>query len=234
MLDYFNDIKEQHSFRLSDDLVGFALNPVRLREFEFLLLDEELPALSYVEVKHDKKTRYIGRVNGIYAYDLGFFANPFRNRDDGVTASAQDFRKILSQDLEGSWRKAALLAYFSDNKSPLRIASAEVVCVVREDFPKTPEHPFDAGLPVYRASEETLRKAFIYRKETMPVVIGRLKGTDVSATIDLAEVLKRHVMVTGVTGAGKSHFVKNLIKATLSTYPEVQIIVFDPHGEYSE
>ncbi|MCX7738422.1 MAG: DUF87 domain-containing protein [Hydrogenothermaceae bacterium] len=180
------------------------LNPVRLREFEFILLDEKFPVFSYVEIKHGNETIYVGRVNSIYAYDLGFFSNPFRNKDDGVTASVQDFKKILSQDTEDSWRKAALLAYFSDNRSPLQIANAELVCVLQGNFPNVPECPFDAGLPVYKASKETIEKAF--KKGNMPLVVGRLKGTDVSATIDFEEVLKRHIMVTGVTGSGKSYF----------------------------
>ncbi|MEN3039414.1 MAG: DUF87 domain-containing protein [Candidatus Kryptonium sp.] len=236
MIDYFEEIKDKHSLMLGDALVGFVLNSVKPRQFDFLLLDEELPVLSYVEVIQEKKTktRYIGRVSNINAYDLGFFSNPFIEGDNGVAASSQDFRKILSQDSEINWRKAALFAYRSDNTAPLRIARAEVVCVVQENSVSMPEYPFDAGLPVYRADRETISRVFSSGRGTMPVVIGKLKGTDVDAIVDLGEVLKRHMMVTGVTGAGKSHFVKAMIRAVLHEHPGVQVIVFDSHGEYAQ
>ncbi|MCS6873440.1 MAG: DUF87 domain-containing protein [Pyrinomonadaceae bacterium] len=236
LFEYFESIKKEHSLELNENLVGFVLNPVRPGHFEFLLLNEEFTVHSYVEVTH-RRVKYLGRISSIHAHDLGFFSNPFSQSDNGATAPVEDLRRILSEDGEKSWRKAALYAYFSDNKSPFRIARAEVVCVVQEDSFSMPEYPFDAGLPVYKADKETIDTVFRSRLngETMPLVVGKIRGTDLQTRIDLCEVLRRHMMVTGVTGAGKSHFVKTMIREILHEYTEhVQVIVLDPHGEYRQ
>jgi len=105
LVSYFERLKEEHAGEFGKDLLGFALNPVKPQSCEFVLVDEDVGLQSYVEVRHPEGS-ILARVTSIYAYDMGFFANPFTAQESPVFAPLEDFRRIFSDSREGEWKKA--------------------------------------------------------------------------------------------------------------------------------
>lgn len=241
LLEYFEKIKSE-SVQFGDNLIGFAMNPVKSDAFEFVLIDEDIGEQSYVEVilrdSKGEENKLLARINSIYAYDIGFFANPFTSQESLVFASFEDFKKIFSDDKDREWKKAAVYAYLNGNSNKIRIASAEIVGLIKNGRLDSVRRPFDVGLPIYRASSETLRelmnKKFSGENMKYPTRVGKLEDSDIDVFIDGDEVVSKHMLVIGTTGSGKSYFTKTFICALLKSFDDLQIFVFDPHGEYKE
>ncbi|GAB6064919.1 DUF87 domain-containing protein [Aquifex pyrophilus] len=237
IVDYFEDIKKNFANEFGEDLIGFALNPVKPQSFEFIVIKDEVNLQSYVEVRLKEETLF-ARVTSIYAYDMGFFANPFTSYESKIFAPIEDFKKIFSDGKDEDWKKAAAYAYINGNGNRVKIAVADVVGVVKDGKLDMVKKPFNVGEAVYRASKETLKdlmkKNFSGRNMDMPVRIGKLQDTDIDAFVDAGEIVNKHMLVIGTTGSGKSYFVKKFLCDLIKQNYNVQIFIFDPHGEYYE
>ncbi len=239
LTDYFERIKEDPGTVIfSDDLIGFALNPVKSSSFEFILLDPEITEQSYVEVR-DGERKILGKIESIYSYDMGFFANPFSGSESQVFGSLDQFKLLFSGRKDNSWKKAATYSYLNENGDRVRIAVAQVVGEINGQKLQTPLKPFDVGNGVYRASKETLsnvmKKNFSGKEMKTPIEIGNLEGnSNITVFIDLEEVITKHMAVLGTTGSGKSHFTKLFIKRTVKTENPPEVFILDPHGEYKQ
>lgn len=237
LVQYFEKVKNEHSGEFDRDLLGFALNPVKPQSFEFILLDGDVGLQSYVEVRLEKE-KVLGRVTSIFAYDMGFFANPFTSQESQVFAPLADFKTIFSDDREGEWKKAAVYAYTNSNGNRVKIATADVMGVVKEGKLDVLRKPFNVGAPIYRVSESTLeevlKRNFSGKEMKVPVRAGVLEDSEIEVFVDGEEVVKRHMLVIGTTGSGKSYFAKRFICNLLSKDENVQVFIFDPHGEYLE
>ena len=88
---------------------------------------------------------------------------------------------------------------------------------------------------VYEPSGETLRSFFIPEKMatgSLMLEIGKVRGTNIQAYIDLNAVAKGHMFVAGMTRSGKSSFVINLVAKASRLKPKPHFIIFDRRGEY--
>ncbi len=238
LINYFEELKTQHSGEFGEGLLGFALNPVRPQSFEFILIEDEVSLQSYVEIRVPNG-RVLARITSIFAYDMGFFANPFTTSESTVFAPLEDFRKIFSDARDQDWKKAAVYAYTNSNGNRINIATASVMGVVNQEGKLDMlSKPFNVGEAVYKVSPETIRevlnKNFSGAPMKIPVRAGFLEDSDISVFLDAGEIVKRHMLVIGTTGSGKSYFTKRFICNLLETEKDLQIYVFDPHGEYSE
>ncbi len=235
LINYFEEIKNEHSHEFGDDLLGFTLNPVKSRSFEFILIDEDLSEQSYVEVRLGD-SKILARVSSIFAYDMGFFANPFTSQESPVFAPLEDFRKIFSDSRDREWKKSAVYAYISGNGNRMKIATAEIVGLVKDGRLDMVRKPFDVGEGVYRISEETLnilmKKNSSGKDMKIPVRVGKLEGSEIDVFVDGKEVLNKHMLIIGTTGSGKSYFAKRFLSRLVTESENIQIFVFDPHGEY--
>ena len=239
LTDYFERIKEDPGTVIfSDDLIGFALNPVKSSSFEFILLDPEITEQSYVEVR-DGERKILGKIESIYSYDMGFFANPFSGSESQVFGSLDQFKLLFSGRKDNSWKKAATYSYLNENGDRVRIAVAQVVGEINGQKLQTPLKPLDVGNGIYRASKETLsnvmKKNFSGKEMKTPIEIGNLEGnSNITVFIDLEEVITKHMAVLGTTGSGKSHFTKLFIKRAVETENPPEVFILDPHGEYKQ
>lgn len=75
----------------------------------------------------------------------------------------------------------------------------------------------------------------IYHNERDSVVkVGTLsQNRDVPATISISEMLSKHFAIVGSTGVGKSSSVSLLVRKAVEVKPELRVIIFDPHNEFS-
>jgi len=235
LLGYFERIVEDgEAVCVDGELLGFSMNPVKPRSFEFALL-EEASEQDFVEVRSSGR-RLIGRIKEIYSYDMDFFANPFTAGESKVFAPIEVFKTLFAKGKNPDWKKAAVLAYLNANGAGLKIAVVEVVGELVNGRLETPLRPFEVASPVYRISEESLgellKKNFSGRLMERPVKVGKLAGSKADAFVDASEVLSKHILILGTTGSGKSYFTKLFLKRLLEADPEVKVFVLDPHGEY--
>lgn len=234
---YFERVRREHSGEFGSDLLGFTLNPVKPQSCEFILIDEDVSLQSYVEVRLPEG-KVLARVTSIFAYDMGFFANPFTSRESLVFAPLEDFRRIFSDSRDGEWKKAAVYAYTNSNGNRIKIATADIIGIVGEGRLEPLRRPFDVGEAVYRVSPDTLREVLTRtlsgERMRAPVKVGVLEDSSIDVFVDAGEVVNRHMLVIGTTGSGKSYFTKRFLCALLKSGWDVQIFVFDPHGEYWE
>jgi hypothetical protein len=89
---------------------------------------------------------------------------------------------------------------------------------------------------VYEPSEEALQRFLTYRGETGESVmleVGKIRGTNIPAYIDLNAVARGHMFVAGMTRSGKSSFVINIVAKASNLKPKPRFIIFDRRGEYS-
>jgi len=234
--EYFGKIKGDSKI-FDENLLGFAINPVKSRSFEFVLLEPNVREQSYVEVRGDEGS-VLAKITSIYSYDMGFFANPFSAGESPVFGSFETF-KVLFTDRRGKeWKKAAVWSYLNDNGEKVRIAVAQVVGVVKDGKLETSLEPFSVGEPVYAASEETLKglmkRNFSGKEMKFPVKVGTLEDKEnIDVFIDGNEVITKHMLILGTTGSGKSHFAKVFLKRLVDGR-DVQLFILDPHGEYGE
>ncbi|WP_457679923.1 helicase HerA domain-containing protein [Thermovibrio sp.] len=237
--DYFERIKGD-SILLDGSLVGFAMNPVKTRSFEFVAL-EEVKEQDYVKLKEGER-EVLGRVVELYSYDMDFFANPFTAGESGVFAPVETFKTLFGKGDNPDWKKAATVAYLNDNGSRVKLAVAEVVGEIVEERGKrrleTPLSPLSAGSFVLRLNErelsDLLKLNFSGSSMELPVKVGKLTGSGSNAFLDFKEVSSKHLLILGTTGSGKSHFTKLFLSRVLERDKEVQLFILDPHGEYRE
>lgn len=71
-----------------------------------------------------------------------------------------------------------------------------------------------------------------YTKRSM--VVGTLSQDDkIPATVDIDSMLSRHFAIVGTTGTGKSSALALLMRKALEARPDLRILLFDPHNEFS-
>lgn len=237
LYNYFEEIKSKYASEVKDNLIGFALNPVKTDSFEFIAVSPDIDEQSYVEVLYENST-ILGKITSIYSYDIGFFANPFSNSQSVLFAPFEDFKTIFSGDKHQDWKKVATIAYTAQKDGSVKIAVCEVIGQIKDGKIERLKRPFDVGKAVYRASQDRLTDLmkinFNSQKMKSPIAVGKAEGTDVDVYIDLDEVVSKHMFITGTTGSGKSYFTKKFLCNILQQDKDIKIFIFDPHGEYYE
>lgn len=96
---------------------------------------------------------------------------------------------------------------------------------------QVPRTPFRAGHPVFKASDDLIKKV-IGLKENTPTgaYLGLLFGHDIRVEVDINSMVQKHVSILAKTGGGKSFLCGDLIEELMKHH--VTIMVIDPHGEY--
>ncbi|MCS7128833.1 MAG: ATP-binding protein [Desulfurococcaceae archaeon] len=101
--------------------------------------------------------------------------------------------------------------------------------ITNEEAPKPPEYPPPPESKVYLALPEHLRIVYSQNPEES-IKVGTLVGHgEVEVRVNVNALVK-HLLVTGVTGSGKSNFVAVLADRIAGLGGCV--VVFDTHGEY--
>ncbi|MGI9462813.1 MAG: ATP-binding protein [Aestuariivirgaceae bacterium] len=72
------------------------------------------------------------------------------------------------------------------------------------------------------------------QKSGQSMVIGTLtQDEQIPATVDIDNMLSRHFAIVGTTGTGKSTALALLMRKCLEARPNLRIMLFDPHNEFS-
>ncbi len=132
--------------------------------------------------------------------------------------------------VEGDWA--------NDAPNVMRI-QAELVGEVSDDDEGRPY--FDRGITTYPylgAQAHKIRKvdlaAVHHPTDDDAVKVGRLsQDAGIAAVVCVEKLLSRHFAVVGTTGVGKSSTVALLMRQVITVKPDLRILMFDPHNEYS-
>ncbi|MCD6478671.1 MAG: ATP-binding protein [Candidatus Diapherotrites archaeon] len=167
----------------------------------------------FVEIEHAEGTMLALITNVIKT-------NKYFERADSVKEFEARGNAIFEQFPTAEWE------YIVANTRPLGIFTASGV--------KRPSTPPSPGTKVRLASTELLRK--FYRFDDNGLHLGKVEFHDLDVKLNLTRLLKKHLAVLSISGAGKSYAVSCLIEELLDRKKEhgrIACVVFDPHGEYS-
>ncbi len=237
--EYFEEIKSE-----SIDIfgsVGFVLNSVNSRTVEAVIF-EDLPEQTYIKIDTDEKSFLLGRISSIKKLNLSAFSSGdnfiFRN----IFSSTDELKNILLNSDNEEWQKTALLSYLYENSSSLSIAQIEILTEFnpekikeKESILKTPLQPVEAGriinfMKVEKELVNILKINHSGYPMGNPVKFGKLFNTDIPSYIDLDKVIPMHMAVLGVTGSGKTTFVRRVLENVPKNNSSIYII--DIFGEY--
>ncbi|MHA1985885.1 MAG: ATP-binding protein [Promethearchaeota archaeon] len=104
----------------------------------------------------------------------------------------------------------------------------EIKKILRMTYPASP------GRDV-KIVEENLLNQFIGFSREDGLNVGKVKVSNMDATIDMNRLLNKHFAILSISGGGKSYFTSVLIEELLTRnkeYGTPAIILFDVHGEY--
>jgi DNA helicase HerA-like ATPase len=88
---------------------------------------------------------------------------------------------------------------------------------------------------VHVVTQDDLARIYGVQVGSHPVGIGHHSASEsLIANVDLDKLVTRHSAIVGSTGSGKSNTVAALLGAlaTADAYPNANVLVIDPHGEY--
>ncbi|MCD6247521.1 MAG: ATP-binding protein [Candidatus Diapherotrites archaeon] len=167
----------------------------------------------FVEIEHAEGTMLALITNVIKT-------NKYFERADSIKEFEARGNAIFEQFPAAEWE------YIVANTRPLGVFTSSGV-----RRPSTPPSP---GTKVRLANTELLKK--FYGFDDNGLHLGKVEFHDLDVKLNLTRLLKKHLAVLSISGAGKSYAVSCLIEGLLDRKKEhgrIACVVFDPHGEYS-
>lgn len=131
--------------------------------------------------------------------------------------------------------KDSLTSIFPADRWEYIIAEAKAAGIQKEDGLEQVSFPASPGDKVYEASTETLSQ-FLGIDNNGGVNLGKVRHHDLSAKLDLTKLLRKHVAILAMSGAGKSYSASVLVEELLDRSKDkgrVATIIADVHGEYT-
>jgi hypothetical protein len=127
-----------------------------------------------------------------------------------------------------------LASIFPADRWEYIIAQARALGVKAEDGLRRTSFPPSPGQKVYRANAATLSH-FLGLDPDGGLEIGKLRYHQVPVRLDLTKLLRKHVAILAMSGAGKSFSSCVVIEELLDRSPgmgRIGVVVIDVHGEY--
>ncbi|MDP6670662.1 MAG: ATP-binding protein, partial [archaeon] len=129
---------------------------------------------------------------------------------------------------------AALFEQFPTDEWEYLVAKTRPLGVFSEKFTKRATYPPSPGTKVRIASKENLQRFLNFDDKGLH--LGKIDYHDLDVNINLSGLLKKHIAILALSGAGKSYLTSVLFEELLERKKEdgrIATIVLDPHGEYS-
>ncbi len=127
-----------------------------------------------------------------------------------------------------------LFEQFPSHEWEYLLAQTRPLGVYHEGRLKRPSFPPSPGTGVRSAKAELLKK-FLGLEED-GVWLGEVEYHDLAVTLNMSRLIKKHLAILAMSGAGKSITCRVIIEELLKREKEdgrIGIVVIDPHGEYS-
>jgi len=149
-----------------------------------------------------------------------FKTNRYFERAESVKEFENSGAKLFEQFPTNEWE------YLVAKTRPLGVFKGKLTA--RATLPPSP------GTKVRLASPENLKRFFSF--EETGLELGTVENHDLKVQISMNSLLKKHLAILALSGAGKSYLVSVLFEELLGRTKEagrIGTIVFDPHGEYT-
>ena len=130
---------------------------------------------------------------------------------------------------------SALFEQFPTSEWEYLIAKTRPLGVFSEKLTKRPTYPPSPGTKVRLAENKNLQKFLNFDVEA-GLHLGKVDYHNLDVNLNLSALLKKHLAILALSGAGKSYLVSVLFEELLERKKEagrIATIVLDPHGEYS-
>jgi len=127
-----------------------------------------------------------------------------------------------------------LMAIFPADRWEYLIAEAQTLGVQCENGVERTTFPPSPGQKV-REVEKSLA-CFLGLRQDNGIELGKLKHHELSVKLDLTKMLRKHVAVLAMSGAGKSYLTSVLVEELLdrpSEFGRPAVVIIDVHGEYA-
>ncbi len=196
-------------------VIGFLVTGVTDREAPFVILEgERVKVGHYYFIKHP-----------IHGSDVLLIVHSIRPYNPemvvgrpGILTARKGIKVHSGSYLESHIAYAEITGYFDEKGKwrPLELAP-------------------NVGSEVYQPTEEELDRFFKMAKgenDSLYIEIGKVKDTNIPVYLDLNVVAKSHILVAGMTRAGKSSFIVNLAVKSTKLNPRPRLIIFDKRREY--
>lgn len=197
--------------------VGYALSGCTHDLLLFVVMEEKrVKVNNFYFIKHPFKpeTYVLTRVFRVQPYNPEMITGRV-----GPLAGKKGFKAEYGKRLEYTVAQAEILGYY-DEEGKWRFLEAA-------------PSPWDC---VYEPSEKTLEHFLAFRgspREALLLEIGKIRGTNIPAYIDLNAIARGHMFVAGMTRSGKSSFIINMVAKASSLRPRPRFVIFDRRGEYA-
>jgi hypothetical protein len=167
----------------------------------------------FVEIEHAQGTMLALITNVIKT-------NKYFERADSVKEFEARGNAIFEQFPTAEWE------YIVANTRPLGVFTVNGV--------KRPSTPPSPGTKVRLARTELLKE--FYRFDDGGLHLGSVEFHDLDVKLNMTRLLKKHLAILSISGAGKSYLTSCLIEELLDRKKQqgrIACVVLDPHGEYS-
>jgi hypothetical protein len=167
----------------------------------------------FVEIEHAQGTMLALITNVIKT-------NKYFERADSVKEFEARGNAIFEQFPTAEWE------YIVANTRPLGVFTVNGV--------KRPSTPPSPGTKVRLARTELLKE--FYRFDDDGLHLGSVEFHDLDVKLNMTRLLKKHLAILSISGAGKSYLTSCLIEELLDRKKQqgrIACVVLDPHGEYS-
>ncbi|MEM0010461.1 MAG: ATP-binding protein [Candidatus Bathyarchaeia archaeon] len=197
--------------------IGYALSGCTHDLLSFVVMEEKQAKVNYfyfIEHPLKPKTYVLTRVFRVQPYNPEMITGRI-----GPLAGKKGYRADYGKRLEYTIALAEILGYYDEGRKWRLMEVAP--------------SPWDC---VYEPSEEFLRRFLTFKSDSsdsLLLAIGRIRGTNIPAYIDLNAIARGHMFVAGMTRSGKSSFIINLVASAHSLKPKPRFVIFDRRGEYS-
>ena len=234
LIDLFESLKDKSV--TVDDIKGFVVSSDGSSSSNLVLLDESIIENNFLTFKKEDKT-VISRVSSILSIPVNSLSISDNKLSMSLLEDVENISKLFSKH-QKNWQKSAFLGYFNE-KHALKVAKLENLCVLDENSIENEAKlqpvltPLEVG-DMATVDDKLIEKVFNMNhagyEMSMPVKFGKVLNTDLDAKLDFEKITSMHMAVIGITGSGKTTFVKRVIE-NLSY--DVHLFIFDLYNEYS-
>ncbi len=151
-----------------------------------------------------------------------FKTNRYFERADSVKEFESNGSALFEQFPTAEWE------YLVAKTKPLGVFAAD-------GSTKRPTFPPSPGTRVKTASSESLERFLNFDKEA-GLHLGEIEHHSLPVKLNMSALLKKHLAILALSGAGKSYLVSVLLEELLDRkklHGRIATVVLDPHGEYS-
>ncbi|MCY3413289.1 MAG: ATP-binding protein [Candidatus Heimdallarchaeota archaeon] len=155
----------------------------------------------------------------------------------GVVQSLRRTNRYFSSPdiIHGSSQGLSVQSVYPSERWDYLVAKIKVLGAYKDGVKIRNTKPVLPGSQIHYASKETLIR--FLGLDVTGLHLGRLRQSEMSASINLDNLLQKHLAILSISGGGKSYTTSVLIEEILRRHPNEgrpALVLFDVHGEYGD